>query len=294
MTKQFRITQSFIKSMRAYIEGKGCGTILRAQWIEGRQFDTASEAMLLGCYFEWLLTGAIPKDGKTPEPKYMISAIKKNGGSTTGLGIADMYEPYRQAHANAQMVKEYWGEMGIRPYDTGLKNGIMSSLKLMMGRFEGTLDVVMEIVVEKLVFDSGLTLVKGDLFIMDMKYSGLIDDKWAEMGWMFTDEQLKYHRTQVDQYSWLMLQKLKKLVPFVFMVVSPSGSQVKMFHVETNEEQLNKHIAEGNSLAESLQFLEENDGFEPRPEFNKCQACPMRGECPHRHLYPHPVTIKIA
>ena len=62
-----KITQSILKNMRDYIDGKECGLLFKARYVDGlRTPSTKSQA--LGNWFEYKCTGALnPYDPTVPE-----------------------------------------------------------------------------------------------------------------------------------------------------------------------------------------------------------------------------------
>ena len=70
-----KISQSILKRMKDYIEGEECGLKIKAQYVDGVVFPP-SEAQLLGQWFEYECTGAMPPydSERVPEPKRL-----KNG-----------------------------------------------------------------------------------------------------------------------------------------------------------------------------------------------------------------------
>lgn len=280
-----KISQSMMKEVRGYLDGQGCGIVLRARWIEGKKLGEPSAAMKLGMYFEYILTGAKPKDGKVPQPEFMKSAVAKNKGSVAGLGIDAMYEPYRAAHANADHVKEIWGQMGLQIYNP-LNSGLQAGIYLADDEFEGTIDVFLE-AFRDVKFESGFVLEKGDVIWVDLKYSGMLDDKWSVHGWQWTPDQKKYHGTQAKQYKHLAKRE------GAFNVVDPGGKYVKFFHPIIDRDTIERHKDEGRSLKKRLIELHELDLLEPRPEFNKCQECPLMATCEYAHRFPHPVDVDL-
>ena len=78
-----KITQSFFKSFRKYLDGSLCGHIIKHCWVDGKLLP-ASKAMKVGIWFEYCLSKALPKDGQIPQPEMMKSG-------------KDMMEPYRKA-----------------------------------------------------------------------------------------------------------------------------------------------------------------------------------------------------
>jgi hypothetical protein len=289
-----RITQSLMKDIREYVSDAGsCGIWIRERWINGRQFDDESKAMKLGTFFEYITTGSLPKNGKVPQPEFMKSEIKKNKGSIEGLGIQQMYEPYREAYENRQKLLDVWAQMGLviaRDKDGKPMSGVKVIKANPLGGpdHEGTWDVVLE-ATRDVIFGDGFQLKKGDRIIEDIKYSGMKDDYRTVHGWQWTDKQIKYHGTQGKEYSWLGDMKY----PFFFRIVDPKGNYIVAFRMVISKEAIEAHLAEANYLYEKLMFLNSVDSLEPRPEYNRCLDCPLFNECEHKHTYPHPVKVTI-
>lgn len=279
-----RITQSFIKSMREYLIGDLCGNIIKAQWVDDRLLESEEPgAMELGSYFEFLLTGALPKNGKVPLPVYMSSKIKANGGTTEGLGVADMYDDYRKVHANVELVRGYLKAMGLKPVRVGVK--------LTKGRFEGTIDIIAEVV--EVV--EGFTWNIGHQIAIDTKYSGLMGEtvKWKNKhGWQWSPVQKEYHGTQAKQYHFVSNLD-------VYFLVTQSNNEkdnlpmVKFFFTPVDEFMIEQHITEGNSLMSKFETLNATIGFYPRPSLSKCIKCPLYEECQDKHTFPRVEVIDL-
>jgi hypothetical protein len=275
--KQFYITQSFMKDVRSFLDGGGCGVLLKSTWLDGIGGIEASASMKLGQYLEYILTGALPKDGHVPVAEYMKSA--------KGTGVSDMLAPYRSAHENREVVLEYWRLMGLEIY-VPLNTKPLVGIELTKGRFRGTIDIIL-IATRDISFEDGFELKKGERICVDLKYSGLGEDKWSVHGWQWTPDQKKYHGTQAKQYHYLTG------LPFFFCVVDPGGKYVKFFRIEFTDTAIQNHIAEGNHLYERFMFLVENELLEARPEVTKCSNCVLFNTCASRHVYPHPVKVII-
>lgn len=318
--KPFRISQSMMKAVRAYLDGGDCGLVIREKYINGRLFGDATKAMKLGTYFEYILTGSLPKDGKVPQPEYKKMSlnaqekiIKDNKKAVDDnvkirqynahlkptrkpkkikeikpekvLGPFDMYEPYQEAHANAVTVRKMWAEMGLE-IATGKDGKLLSGWTVVKGRFVGTIDVVLR-ATRDITFADGFTLKEGDLISADLKYSGLKDDKWSVHGWQWTPEQKRYHGTQAKHYK--MLTGLEQ----TFWIVDPKGNYVLFFRCVISEQAINAHIDEANELYKRLIELDELESLEPRPEVNKCADCVLFSECTFKHTFPHPVAVDL-
>jgi hypothetical protein len=279
-----RISQSLMKDMRAFIAGIACGVFIKERWINGRLLGDPSDSMQYGIYFEYILTGSLPKDGKVPEPKWMLAALKKPVGQRT---VEDMMAPYRQAHENKARVEEYWRMMGFEIYNP-LNSGPQAGIKKTKGRFDGVFDIVM-IATRDVTFASGMKLKKDQIFIVDIKYSGLLEDKWSVHGWQWTPQQKEYHGTQVKQYRFLTDNALE----FFFLIVDPGGKYVKWFHPVVSDFEIERHVQEGNELYDKLMFLHTEGLLVARPESNKCAACPLFEECEHKHVFPHPIDVDL-
>lgn len=328
--KVIRISQSLMKSVREYLEGGSCGILLKEKYIKGRLFDDATKSMRLGTYFEYILTGALPKNGKKPEPEYMKSAIiaqaaivKANAKAVEQnkkivndnvlirqfnahlkpgkkpkkvkelkeikpekvLSQMDMYEPYREAHVNATRLLMMWNEIGLE-IATGKDGQPLVGWKVTKGRFDGVIDVVLR-ATRDITFANGKTLKEGDLISGDIKYSGLADDKYSVHGWQWTEIQKRYHGTQAKQYGYLTS------LPQTFWIVDPGGKYILFFWCDINEAAIEQHLAEGNELHKRLIELDELGALEPRPEFNRCEDCPLNSECTYKHTFPHPVKVDL-
>ena len=222
----------------------------------------------------------------------MSSAVKANKNSINGLGVKDMKAPYRLAHKNADRVRRYLQSMRLK-----VVPGLVSK-KLTKGRFEGTLDLIVEVQGDPgqevgdlvWVFDDGLEWRVGDRFVIDLKYSGMIHkgDRRNKHGWQWSDVQKEYHGTQAIQYHFV------SDLPFYFLVTSNSNDEdCEMFHIPITQRMIDNHIAEGNHLMEVFQFKLDADMLEPRPSLKKCMVCPIKDECKDKHTFPHPRVIYL-
>lgn len=284
-----RISQSFVKTMREYLAGEECGNIVKYQYIDGKLLDRKSESMAQGSYFEFIFSTALPKGGKIPMPEYMATPLKNK--TPDKLTVADMTVDYRRAHHNAAELKKFFTVMGLKIVKFGQR--------YVKGRFEGTIDLIVECQKE-ITFENGVVWKVGDLLVIDIKYSGLLYDKWEKFGWMFSDLQKQYHGTQAIQYHYITN------LPFYFLVISNTNKEkendagkkefgpmeMKLFRVPVDEHLIEMHIAEGNKLMEQLKF-EAEVGLTPRPSFIRCSKCPLREICSDKHEFPHIIDIDL-
>ncbi len=281
-----RITQSFIVACRDYFAGDECGLLLKHQYVDGQLVERNSKSLALGSFFEFILTGALPKNGKIPMPVYMKTPLKKK--LAKDLTVEDQTEPYRRAHFNAEAIRGLWKEMGLEMVKIGKK--------YTKGRFEGTIDVIMRCTKE-IKFSDGTIWKVGDMMVFDLKYSGLLYDRWERYGWAWSDIQKEYHGTQAKQYG--MITEL----PFYFWVVSNTNKMedgedeypmpdVKLFRVPLDEFMIEQHIIEGNKLFDRFVF-EAGVGLVARPSLKKCSDCPLNENCDQKHSFPHPEVVDL-
>jgi len=278
--------------MREYLAGGSCGRVIEEKYIKGRLLEDASPSMKRGTWFEFCLSGAVPKSGIVPQPEWMASALKSNKGSPVGLTHKDMYEPYRQAANDAKVVRGYMDAWGLKIIDVGKT--------LTRGRFRGTLDLIVECTRDlTFVDDNGqqVTLKAADRFVIDLKYSDLLYDKWEKFGWAWSNIQKEFHGTQAKQYHYV------SGLPFMFWVVKPAAKEknengennppdCKVFFVPITEEMIEEHIAEGNRMHEQLE-LHAKMGMVARPSLKKCLECVLFAECDRKHTYPHPEVVNL-
>lgn len=291
-----KITQSFLKDIKAYLSGQECGGIIQAIWVDGKQDLRESDAMKLGTFFEYHAFGNKPRNGKIPQPEYQPSKIKaklelkKNAGKTEAeildqLTINDAYADYVKAYNNAQYTKLKFAEMGFEVIEVGHR--------LTYGRFQGEIDLKVRCTKE-IVFDDEFTLHVGDIIVIDFKYSGLGDNKWDKMGYAGligeNQNQLQkdYHGIQAKQYH-LVSGKL----PFFFWIQNPNNMfDVLFLRAVINEQALENFKVEANGLMQEFEYLKEV-GFEKRPNYKRCSVCPIAGECNEKHTFPHAIAIDL-
>ncbi len=278
---KLRVSQSLMKGMREYLDKRMCGIVLESKFIK-KDFPEILEdpnsksckAIPLGTFFEWMVTKALPKSGQVPQPKYMSSK------GVTGK-VEDFYEPYRTAVKNAERVTRYLKDMGIEILEAGTHKT--------KGDHEGTIDI-------RCRWMKGHPAVRkekqGHEFIIDMKYSGLLDDRWNKMGWgrmqeTGMNEQKRYHGTQATEYNYIWD------LP-VYFLVKDTGDNDKVLFLETFIEEFvrEQHLVEAKKTLADMKFFEEI-GFTPYPEINRCSDCPLKDRCEHKILYPQAVPVFI-
>lgn len=282
-----RITQSLIKTMQAYQREEECGLIVREKFVNDRIFEEPDGSMALGSFFEFKATGALPKSGIEPKPEMMSSG-------------KDMTVKYRIALKNAVRLKGN-PEMGIPGMlsEMGLKI-IAVQKRIVKGRFEGTLDLIVMVVknhrfVQQTDDPENPIIIrwrKGDKMVFDLKYSGLLDDRWSKHGWAWSPIQKDYHGIQAKQYSFL------SDLPVYFLVFQSNNSEseisdVRLFHVPVTKEDIEEHIIKANEYWGQFEVMVKADLFKPHPEIKRCHKCPLKDDCKWKRTFPHPMTVKL-
>lgn len=282
-----KISQSFMKDMRAYQEGEQCGNIIKYRYVDDGPFDDAEPGsdMHVATYFEFCLSGAMPKSGTVPLPKYKVSAlndVESRKRKLDSLGYKDMLEPYRQALDASKRVRNYLELMGLKIVSAGLH------LTNPEGTHEGTIDLVLECIESR----PDLPWSVGEQFIVDLKYSALLGDKasrYNKHGWKWSDVQKEYHLTQAIQYFYL------KPLPFYFLVVSSANeTDIEFFFIPITEEMVRRHLIEGERLFNEFTMEYKVRGkFSTYPSVSTCAGCALFETCLDKHTYPHPVEVNL-
>lgn len=267
--------------MGEYDRGEKCGVILKEEFVNDRLFDDDEGSMHLGTYFEWKAFKNLPKSGIEPKPKMMA-----NGKEPLAA--------YRMADINALRVTGQ-PELGIKGIfeEMGLKV-IHRGKRITLGRFQGTIDLIV-MVIKNRKFEDGTRWRKGDKFVIDIKYSGLLSESasfYNKHGWRWSPVQKEYHSIQAKQYH--MLTRM----PFYFMVWQSNNKQgtdsdVQLFRVPVSESDVEEHKAQGNAYFDRFQVMAKADHFEPKPNMKRCNDCPLKASCKFKHNFPHPVTVNL-
>lgn len=256
--KRVKISQSLIKDLEKYFDGQKCGHLVYEQYVNGVYSDP-TDAMRQGIYFEYLATGALPKGGKVPEPDYLKDGVTLSA-------------EYRRAKSQAELFKSLVKEMGIEIQAVGVTteaNGMV-----------GTCDI--------------LAKWEGREIIIDLKYSGFINNDFEELGWgdlygkNDRGKQYRHHSCQSLQYQYLFDR------PFYFWVFSSVNvGETVMIEMVHDEEQLAQHVERASNASKSFMILSahEKAGLAAIPEYNTCKKCPIYGTCEFRANLPIPKQV---
>jgi hypothetical protein len=274
MTKnKIYINQSLVKDLIKYQNDELCGLVFHNKWIL-QQFGGGSKANDLGHYFEWLCTGALAK-GESEAP---IPETTKSGELT-----ADFKTAKKQAEYFHSLLPKY----GIKLLDAGNKI-IADDTWIGTLDIEAKWDAIFEN--ENLNFD---TNNKDHIVIIDLKYSGLLNDKWNEFGWH--DETLGRKQgtmLQAKHYKFLYWKKYGFNPPFFFFVFdSKQVGKAKIINVEIDTYELELHE---EFLQKAKRYFEMNleSGFQPKPSYDLCISCKYQHLCSFKIDKPKIISVK--
>ena len=187
------VTQSFIKELFDYKMGDTCGLQFEARYVNNIEFPS-SAAMNLGSWFEYMCTGQTTKFGHIPQPVRLKPKKLTKKEIESGLNQEDQKGDLSKKYSDALIQVDRFNRMiqenEIEIVDTGVRL-VDNDLGI-----QGDIDI--------------LARKKGsDKFILiDTKFSGLLDNKWDDLGW--ADESLEYKdklMIQAVHYKLLGLSK---------------------------------------------------------------------------------------
>ena len=254
ITKLPNISQSLIKAYVDYLNEKECGTFFKARYID-KDPDTEgepSDAMKLGIYFEYLCTGALPRNGQIPEPEYVYK-----GKPNERLAIS-----YERVQDSAMIFKKIIETYKIKILEVGKV--------VVVDGMSGIFDILAE-------WD-------GQKVIIDLKYSGLIDDKWNEMGWDLDTIHTKDSLMIQGVHYKLLMNKKEGIedIPFYYFVFSSNDpNNVKIIKQEVDPSKMQSHVVAVQNITEKLNY-DLSNGFKPYPSLKKCSICPISHKCTNR------------
>jgi hypothetical protein len=253
-----KISQSLMKAYVDYLNGKLCGVYFKANYIDKdpEAQSPPSDSMKAGIYFEYLCTGALPKSGEIPQAEV----------SYKGTNREKIAAPYERAIESSKMFHKIMEHYNIKI----LNKGLLLETK----DCNGVVDIHAD-------WD-------GEEVFIDLKYSGLIDDKWNEMGWDLESLHMKDSlMIQGVHYKMLANDCLGiHDIPFYYFVFSTQDpNNVKIIRQEVDESRRQSHIVAINNVLGKLSKDIEK-GFTPYPSLVKCNSCPINHKCKYKVDFP--------
>tara|TARA_R100001244_G_scaffold132387_2_gene108674 strand:+ start:2236 stop:3021 length:786 start_codon:yes stop_codon:yes gene_type:complete len=239
-----KISQSLMKSLNAYVNGEECGLKFKAKFIDGKSGEP-TDAMNLGNWFEYIATGQLPRDGEIPSPKR-----KKNG---------DLSIDYVRMEAQASNFNTLMATHGFDIISTGH----------VFNKSEDSTGIA-DIIARK----------DGRTCIVDLKSSGLIDDRWSEFGWnLDAIGQKDKLLVQAIHYTMLAQEEFGEEVDFYFAVFSSKNDyDFMLLKVDIYPETMEQHYKYIQSSKKILK-REIDNGFRASHKYRECAKCFLRESC---------------
>jgi hypothetical protein len=239
-----KISQSLMKDYMDYKNGNYCGLLLKAIYFD-KMNRQSSDAQALGNFFEWTILKNMPRDGKEP-----LADCTQKG---------EYKEPYRKIVEQAKNWDKIVAHYGIEILEHGVTKETDDEV--------GTWDFVGR--------------MRGiPKFIGDVKTSGLMDNKWDEMGWdpdglPFKDKIM----TQPVHYKYMSRKLYEKELPFLFFVFDSGKNMDRaIYKVIVDEDKMDEHIRNIQFVKNSI-IVDLEIGFIARPTIKSCASCPIKNSC---------------
>ena len=249
------ISQSFLKEFAEYKSGNTCGLQVKAKYIDGIKFPS-SDVMQVGNYFEFMATGCLPRTGEIPAPEMVYKGTAKEKLATD----------YERANASAEFFKKVVKELDIEILETGKV--------ITKDNRTGILDIVAKF--------------QNRLCVIDLKYSGLLEDKWNEMGW--ETESLPYKDNlmiQAVHYTMLLAEVCEvdyEDIDFYFFIFnSKDPEDAKIIKINIDPDVYESHMQAVDKVYEEVVL--NNHNFRPYPSLKLCKSCPLT-DCKHKLTIP--------
>jgi len=265
-----RLSQSFFKDFYRPL----CGLVLKSKYIDHSYPEQSSEAMNQGKFFEYQATDYIRKGDEPPFPSYYVK-------SGVGYKEGDMKPEYQQAAKHAKMFKEVLKQFTNPNFGVDLR----------FGSFAGIADVVV------------------DGAIIDLKYSGLLYDRWNEHGWAIEKFKYAYEALQTEDlltvlkkvpllwqpllYCWLWYKMCGQYPRWFFYIADPKSDDVIFRELAISASTHSAFDALLPQLEAEINLIINTSGFQPLPSYNACNSCAIAEGCQHRILLPQIETVTL-
>lgn len=253
------ISQSFLKEFARYKMSETCGLQVKAKYIdgEGDKFFS-SKAMELGNFFEFMATGSLPRDGHIPQADIVYKGTARESVSTD----------YQRATQSAELFKKIVAHYGIEIIDTGrvVTQDGMTGIMDIVGTFNDRVAII------------------------DTKFSGLLDDRWNELGWDLDSLPEKHNLMLQPVHYKILLSKELECEPddidfYFFVFSSKEVMDVKLIKVNVEETTIANHLATVEWVKTELQKPIEKL-FKAIPNLKRCFDCPIAENCPSKAEIP--------
>jgi hypothetical protein len=237
---------------------KSCGLEIRYKYFEKIKVPS-TDVQRLGIFFEYMATGYKHPNDPIPQPDLVYKGTPKE----------KLAADYERAVESAALFREMMKNYNIEPIAYG----------------------------EYMLYDgcSGISDIyakwNGEECIIDVKYSGLFDDKFSDYGWH--TESLPYKSKTMLQpihYKYLS-RKLKNIedIPFYFWIFhSKQSDKAKIIKTNIDLQHINLHeeITIGKMKKYINYHYNNPEALEARPNYIRCKDCAFYDMCDKKATVP--------
>lgn len=211
------------------------------------------------------LTGDAARLGQYFES--IVNGLKNRPADTTQKG--ELTAPYKKAVQAAEKTRE--------------------RIVNIFGDSPTTFDVNLEKDGNKAIFD---ILIPDKHIIIDLKYSGLLGNKWEEFGWHPSTIGNSSHMTQAKFYIWFYYQIYGVIPSFFYYVQSSTDSDnFQVFSIKADEAFVNSYNP--YYYREMIDYKLSTNGFVAEPVYDQCLHCPLNNECKEKAVFPTTITVDL-
>jgi hypothetical protein len=274
------ISQSLLKDYDDFFDlnKMSCGLYLFKKYYQKLPISQ-SDVQRLGTYFEYKCTNYVNANSEIPQPDFVYKGTPKQKLATD----------YERAEQSAQLYKRI-----IEKYDIKI---ISTGEYLYHEEMSGILDIRAE--------------WNGIECLIDIKYTGLFDDKFSPFGWA-TDSLIDRPNLTIQPIHYKYLNgKIKNNpnIPFYFFIFhSKDSDKAKIIHVNVDEIALDrhemmidkfrairdKHFDKYDQYAADMAIsYDRTADLVARPKLTRCLDCPYYSNCDKKVDVPHIEEIQI-
>lgn len=267
----FNISYSLLSKFNDHKDGALCGYRFEQVNLRKQFEEPQSDLAAAGQWFEFKVTGALPRDGKEPEPQTTktgkLTALYEHLSSQAAINFPLVYQGVKITEKGKELIVE----------DHGF-------------RMKMILDVIAE---EGLIQQ-----------VRDIKTTGNFNE-W-QGGWAHTVKHPFWsnpHILQAKMYIWAWWKLYGEIPDFYFDVFANNNPEnFEVFQVIITEESLKIFEEELWMISTELKGKAQVEGFEPLPEFKRCRECKeitnkeglsLYDQCPFKALKVTPIKVYV-
>ena len=235
----YNISNSMLQAYLDCQKNKACFYEFYHRYVLKDYTPEPTPAMLLGVWFEYMCTGALPRSGVAPTPVTL-----KNG---------NLAADYERMLAQVENFKKIVDVYNI--------NIVEVSKEIVHEKIKGILDIWCEI--------------DGMPSIIDLKATGQIGNRWDDFGWDERNFQFSNHILQPAIYKYLIYKTLGiEDVPFYYLVFSTKNTDILFWEVKylDFDETCEKVEQLAEDLDKFIQNADEKD-YTPICDYKICTNC---------------------